>query len=222
MFCPKCRSEFREGFSHCAECDVALVENLSDIISNESVESGTYVEEDEYYKDSDNVLVASPGCLLCPECHVEYRDDFVQCSECKVDLVEEVWINSFGENVDTSVASIDLEGHEFHTDMSQFKHVILIESDDIEILKPLVDVLNDNKVLFEFVEAEHEEESLGGILATSVHAEPRLHKILVKQEDEEKGFTLMQQALNQTLEIPSELHEEYEEINEECEEEDDE
>lgn len=28
MYCPKCRSEFREGFVECADCLVALVENL--------------------------------------------------------------------------------------------------------------------------------------------------------------------------------------------------
>ena len=28
MFCPKCRDEFREGFTHCATCDEALVEAL--------------------------------------------------------------------------------------------------------------------------------------------------------------------------------------------------
>ena len=28
MYCPKCRSEFREGFFECSECSVPLVENL--------------------------------------------------------------------------------------------------------------------------------------------------------------------------------------------------
>lgn len=28
MFCPECRSEFREGFTRCAECDVELVPSL--------------------------------------------------------------------------------------------------------------------------------------------------------------------------------------------------
>jgi len=28
VFCPSCRSEFRAGFTHCASCDVDLVESL--------------------------------------------------------------------------------------------------------------------------------------------------------------------------------------------------
>ena len=30
MFCPKCKDEFRAGFTHCASCDVDLVESLSE------------------------------------------------------------------------------------------------------------------------------------------------------------------------------------------------
>ena len=29
MYCPKCRSEYREGIVHCADCDVSLVETQS-------------------------------------------------------------------------------------------------------------------------------------------------------------------------------------------------
>lgn len=29
MFCPKCKAEYREGFTRCADCDVDLVDKLS-------------------------------------------------------------------------------------------------------------------------------------------------------------------------------------------------
>jgi hypothetical protein len=30
MFCPQCRAEYRPGFTHCSDCDVDLVERLSE------------------------------------------------------------------------------------------------------------------------------------------------------------------------------------------------
>jgi hypothetical protein len=30
MFCPKCKAEYREGFTHCSDCDVDLVYSLPD------------------------------------------------------------------------------------------------------------------------------------------------------------------------------------------------
>jgi len=42
MFCPKCRSEYREGFSRCAECDVELIPELAPLPTER--ESGDYVE----------------------------------------------------------------------------------------------------------------------------------------------------------------------------------
>jgi hypothetical protein len=29
MFCPKCKSEYREGFNTCADCGTELIEELS-------------------------------------------------------------------------------------------------------------------------------------------------------------------------------------------------
>lgn len=40
MFCPKCRAEFREGFTECKKCGVDLVEELSEeeIVENKDVD----------------------------------------------------------------------------------------------------------------------------------------------------------------------------------------
>jgi hypothetical protein len=38
MYCPKCRSEYREGFTRCNDCDEPLVEKLSEEPPQESHE----------------------------------------------------------------------------------------------------------------------------------------------------------------------------------------
>jgi hypothetical protein len=45
MFCPQCKSEYRTGFTHCADCDVDLVESLAEtpgdsdvVVSDESLQ----------------------------------------------------------------------------------------------------------------------------------------------------------------------------------------
>jgi len=40
MFCPKCKDEFREGFTHCAGCNVDLVEDLSAATGSSSAGPG--------------------------------------------------------------------------------------------------------------------------------------------------------------------------------------
>lgn len=46
MFCPKCRTEYREGFHICADCDVGLVEEIPPVQEPEFVDYkevlGTY------------------------------------------------------------------------------------------------------------------------------------------------------------------------------------
>ncbi|HEV3253215.1 MAG TPA: hypothetical protein VG033_02335 [Candidatus Acidoferrales bacterium] len=47
MFCPTCKAEYREGFTHCADCDVDLVESLASTSSSGELEdSGEAVDLD--------------------------------------------------------------------------------------------------------------------------------------------------------------------------------
>jgi len=46
MYCPECRAEYREGFTHCADCDVDLVEALPPEDQAEYLESATVFEGD--------------------------------------------------------------------------------------------------------------------------------------------------------------------------------
>lgn len=44
-FCPKCKNEYREGFTHCAECKCELVDSLEDL-QEESPDVSTNVQGD--------------------------------------------------------------------------------------------------------------------------------------------------------------------------------
>src|ERR1017187_6763951 len=44
VFCPVCRDEYREGFTRCSDCDVALVEALPSISETVPIETATVLE----------------------------------------------------------------------------------------------------------------------------------------------------------------------------------
>jgi ribosomal protein S16 len=56
MFCPKCRAEYREGFSHCADCDSDLVDELP---PEEKPQFTEYVEVLGTYNPADIALIKS-------------------------------------------------------------------------------------------------------------------------------------------------------------------
>jgi hypothetical protein len=58
MFCPKCRAEYIEGFSTCADCNVDLVEDLPPL-EEEQPEFINYVELLATYNPADIVFLKS-------------------------------------------------------------------------------------------------------------------------------------------------------------------
>jgi len=56
-FCPKCKVEYREGFTFCSDCKIPLVKSLSERnlndINKDSYNTGNYDLDDEIYNTSD-------------------------------------------------------------------------------------------------------------------------------------------------------------------------
>lgn len=45
-FCPKCKNEYREGFTHCAECKCELVDSLEDLEALEDMQEECMADEE--------------------------------------------------------------------------------------------------------------------------------------------------------------------------------
>jgi hypothetical protein len=58
MFCPKCKSEYREGFYKCANCDVYLVSELPRM-SADDVSGDEFVEVFSTYNQGDIAFIKS-------------------------------------------------------------------------------------------------------------------------------------------------------------------
>ena len=67
MFCPVCKGEFREGFTHCDNCNVDLVEDLNNI---------TTKIEGEFW--------------LCPQCNAEFHEGETVCPDCGLKTIRAV------------------------------------------------------------------------------------------------------------------------------------
>ena len=73
MFCPKCKAEYREGFSRCADCDVELVPELA----SEPKETLEYVDWVKIYTFTDRYEAdLAQGLLEANDIEaVTYADD---------------------------------------------------------------------------------------------------------------------------------------------------
>ncbi len=59
MFCPKCRTEYREGFYVCIDCNSDLVDELPPVPPEEEPEFTDYVEIMGTYNPADVALIKS-------------------------------------------------------------------------------------------------------------------------------------------------------------------
>ncbi|MEA3296949.1 MAG: DUF2007 domain-containing protein [candidate division Zixibacteria bacterium] len=60
MFCPKCRAEYREGYTYCSDCEVALVAELPP----EPTHDVEYVDLVTVFKAGDPVLTTLAKTIL--------------------------------------------------------------------------------------------------------------------------------------------------------------
>jgi hypothetical protein len=76
MFCPNCKAEYREGFTHCADCDAELVNELpaAAIVAIEPVNPGDPVEDPfcSFWK-GDDPRVHAELCELFGEQNIPYK-----------------------------------------------------------------------------------------------------------------------------------------------------
>lgn len=197
MFCPVCKGEFREGFTKCDLCKVALVEDLDNLPD--------YIEGE--FK-------------VCPECHKKY-DDIDVCPTCKIKLVralqgrEEDSEYVYLEEPDyTSMVNSNQESQfDFNSsfrhciDLSNFSTDVLLESEDMELMYTLMKTLEEAGFDFSFVPPNDQPSSaLGSIFGMNSPLARSFPQIIVKSSDLQSATNLI--AKNEDLglfDVPEEL-----------------
>lgn len=192
MFCPICKAEFREGFERCNACQVSLVADLDDI---------SQPVEGEF--------------MFCQDCEREFHDKTEFCPGCGLKLIRAVLrddtyfflekpseIYADEKEVEPElIAELD-----YYMDMSDTESVVLLESEDIPLLVRIQELLNQEKIHFQFVPVQAGSGMLGGILGAGNPLIRSFPKILVRAADEEKAIRLIAEhpALG-LCDIPEEL-----------------
>ncbi len=103
---------------------------------------------------------------------------------------------------------------EFYRDLSQEHAVILLESEDIPLLVKIQELLNQEKIFFQYLPPQNDAGMLGSLLGAGNPLTRSFPKVLVRAQDEERALRLIAEhpALG-LCEIPEELRE--------CDEDDD-
>ena len=114
MFCPKCRAEYREGFTVCADCEIGLVDVIPEVGKPEFVDFKevltTYNPGDvafiksllesegiQYFFKGENFMYVRP---LADPVRLMIRADQVEEA---VELLKNVQLSFMGINLDKSV-----------------------------------------------------------------------------------------------------------------------
>jgi len=136
-YCPKCRSEYRQGFTKCADCEVDLVDELSNDL---------HVEED---------ATSTQQWLTNLESEV-MLDTFTEPVEFMyvVSMLEEMEIPFLVK----SSGGVTLKGLPSMT--SKIKRTIFVEEADIERAREVVDSL-DAYLMEEYDDEEYDEDDEG-------------------------------------------------------------
>ncbi len=190
MFCPVCKGEFREGFTHCDECNVDLVASLDNI--------STKIEGE---------------FMLCPHCNKEFHNGETICSECGLKLFRAVKDKNdeyvFLEEPKIERGAPDYEFSNLWKHYSRIdptKAAVVLESMDGEMLKKVMDLLDKNEIDFMFLEPSEAASSLGSVFGMNSPLERPFPKIIVNQEDEEKALSLVANSSELGLfDVPEEL-----------------
>lgn len=190
MFCPICKSEFREGFEQCNTCMVGLVKSLNDLSAPIAGEF-----------------------MFCPECEREFHEKTEFCAGCGFKLIRAVLVDDtyhfLEKPCDVYVEHKEPElitDLEYYMDMSAEHAAVLLESEDISLLVKIQELLNQEKIHFQYVPLKEEMGTLGGILGAGSPLSRSFPKVLVLSKDEEKALRLIAEhpALG-LLDIPEEL-----------------
>lgn len=221
MFCPRCKAEYREGFTTCSDCQITLVEDLDNYqypeeMIHENTDSSISTTHEA---PSRKRIVAEEGTLLCPKCHAEYRDDFEICAQCEVELQPEIYLEPELHSVNNENEFIDLAKYNHYRSLEEASPVMLLESDDPAIIKKVIDLLETAQISFDLKLPQQDSSNLGGILGEVTPVESSFPQIIVELQNEEKAINLMcdDPSLGLT-ELPPELEGIFDEEEEDEEE----